>query len=259
MAIFKLQLGLTDVEESDNFVYDEIKEELHSPDLSRARYNILKQTDEDEKAVVEWKLNIDLPAVQHAIEYWEHTIRRPHLAMVQISSEKNHLLSTYFNIDVNLDFINLIPLSITPKSYTAEDLQNTFYPNNRRFGDLNLGYHMSYDIAGFMYEETSEYAIQNDTLEYYNPEAVPVAIPTFNVDFFLSRPSIKTNRMDFKTIKFLEKHKEEMETRGIDTELFLQKYGRLKAGTLLTESLEAYDNFTNYPRICRTSIVKEEE
>jgi hypothetical protein len=258
MTVFKLQLGLTNVEESDNFVYDEIDPDPNKPNLDRVRYNILKQSTEDEKAVLEWKLNIDLPAVQNAIEYWEHTIRRPHLAMVQISTQSNHLLSTHSNIDINLDFVNLIPLSILPKEYTQEDLQNTFYPRNRQFGDLELKHHSAYDVAGFAYEETSEYAIYNDTLDYYNPDATPVAVPNFNINFFLSRPSIKSNRLDFNAKKFLKEHEQDLIDLGIDKELFLQKYGRLKAGILLSDPLEAYNSIRDYPRICRTSIVKED-
>lgn len=258
MTVFKLQIGLTDVEESENFVYDDIDTTLDRPTIKRVRYNILKQSDEIEKATLEWKLNVDLPAVQSTIKYWEHTIRRPHLSMIQITSESNRFLPTHSNFEINIDFVNLLPLSINPEDYTDEDFENTCYPHNRRFGDLELGYHAAYNVAGYSYEETSEYAIFNDTLEYYNPEARPVAIPYFFIDFFLSKPAIKASKLDSRTLKFINDHQEEFMNLGIDKDTFLKTYGRFTAGTLLTEPLEAYTNIKDYPRICRTSIVKED-
>lgn len=259
MSIIKLQLGLTDVLETENFVYDKIEPDLEKPNLERIRYNILKQSTNDEKAVLEWQLNVDLPAVQNAIETWEHIIRRPHLAMIQFMSEQSYMLPTYHDIEINLDFVNLIPLPTKYKLFTQKDFENLIFSHSRQFGELMFSTHALYHAAGYEHEETAEYAIYMDTLEYYNPDAIPVAIPQFKIDFFLTRPSIKSNRPDFRTIKFLEKHKEEIESLGIDKDRFLQTYGRLKAGTLLTDPLDAYNAIKQYPRVCRTSIVKTEE
>jgi hypothetical protein len=258
MSVFKLQIGLTDIEKSDNFAYDNIDSLNDDSNIKRVRYNIIKQSDEDEKAVVEWELNTDLPAVQNAIKYWEHTIRRPHLSMIQIVSQPALMLPTHFNFEIYIDFINLIPMTITPDFFVNEDYENLRSPTSTKFGDLEMSMNAAYENAGHDFIESSEYAVSHNTLDFYNPDAKLAVAPRFKSDFLLSPYTSRENKIDLRVKTFLDTHSKELMDLKVTEEHFLRNYGRLKVGTLITDPMTAYDSLVKYSRICRTSIVKED-
>jgi hypothetical protein len=246
--MIKLQLGFTD-QDTENFIHED------NADEDSLRYNIIKQSPELEKASVEWKFNIDVLAVQNIIEAWENIIRGPHLAMVHKNKRPAHLLPTHFSYTINLEFINLLPLKYQIKMLQEEDFDN--FTSSTIFGNLYLDVFSCYEEAGYDYAESAEYAIQNDTLEFYNIESEIAAIPRFTIDFSLNRHRLRKTNVDTRFARFMEKHDEEFKVRNIDKEHFKKKYGRLCIGELLTDPADVYNILSSYPYVCRTSFVKE--
>lgn len=251
--MIKLQIGFTDVANLDNLVFDE---SLDDDNNESTRYNIFKQST-DELATIEWKLNIEIPAVKRLIETWEYIIRVPHLAMIQKKQTTNKLLPTHADIDYFIEFINLLPLKNDFYFLSEEDFEYLQSPN-RNFGDLLIMSPVGYEVAGFNYEESSEYAVTEKTLDYYNPAALPVILPRFNVDFGLNPHQRKSKRYDISVLKFIDDNKQVFEQNNYSIERFKQTYGRLVVGTLINDPEDAYDIVNKYPYICRTSITKEE-
>lgn len=257
MSKMNFVIGLTDVEDYDGFIYDVLPVDSN---IDRASYNIQRADTSIEKDYIAWDLDLTLDATKNIIKLWEHIIRRPHLTMVHLSAIKNNMAPTYSNYNVNVNFMNLIP--VIP-SY-ASTLTNNDYEKFTKvdnFGDMYLDVFAIYHHENIKWQTTLEYAYIHksvDTLSRYEPLNL---LPGFVFDFelktsYFSKPVIGRD-LDF--VEWVNENKDALAEKGYTLDDPHCNIGRLCIGKLVGDPWEEYQKLQKYSRICRTSIVTVEE
>ena len=258
MSKINFVIGLTDVEDYDGFVYE--NNEVRNPDVIRAGYNIKKASTDIEKASITWSLDTNLDVTKNMIKVWEHIIRRPHLNMIGIIRTKNMLAPEYDHYDLNVSFINLIPMLSDYKILlTPDDFKNVFEANE--FGDMILDLNHINNESSIEHQTTLQYAFYNDTTDLLKEHTYPYVLPIFNFDFNIThRPIDSTTRThSYHLLKWVNENKDALAVKGYTLGDPYCNIGRLCIGKLVGDPWEEYQKLQKYSRICRTSIVTVEE
>jgi hypothetical protein len=258
MTKINFVIGLTDVEDYDGFVYG--NEESQNPDVNRISYNIKKASTDIEKTSLTWALDTTLDFTKNMIKVWEHIIRRPHLNMIGITTTKNVLAPEYDHYDLNVSFINLIPMLLDYKILlTADDFKNVFETNE--FGDMILELNHINSKSNIEHQTTLQHAFQYDTTDLLKEHRYPYVIPIFNFDFNIThRPIDSTTRThSYHFLKWANTNKDALAEKGYTLDDPHCNIGRLCIGKLVGDPWEEYQKLQKYSRICRTSMVVVEE
>ena len=251
-------IGLTDVEDYDGFVYG--NEESQDLDVNRISYNIKKASTDIEKDSIVWSLDTTLDVTKNIIKVWEHIIRRPHLNMIRTITTKNVLAPDYDHYDLNVSFINLIPMLSDYKILlTPDDFKNVFEANE--FGDMILDLNHINNESSIEHQTTLQYAFYNDTTDLLKEHKYPYALPIFNFDFNIThRPIDSTTRThSYHLLKWVNENKDALAVKGYTLDDPYCNIGVLRIGKLIGDPWEEYQKLQKYSRICRTSIVAVEE
>lgn len=254
MPTLKLQVGLTDDVTNDSFVYEELPDK---PIDGRVGYNLQRQNTDIERATVDWTLRTDINAVLKSVDMWEETIHRPHLVWINYTSTPLQQAPQYNNISFDIEFQSLLPLDESKFYFFQEDDFKHFIPDSSNFGDLFFHSYVIYEHAGFEYEETADYALLQGDLTTLNEDAVPVAMPAVKCDFNLGRNESKL-RAKRRAEQFKKESRQRIIDMGFNPDNYKLAYGKAPWATLNGDKWEAYEKFVQYPRICRTSIIKED-
>jgi hypothetical protein len=259
MTKINFVIGLTDVEDYDGFVYE--NNEVRNPDVIRAGYNIKKASTDIEKASITWSLDTNLDVTKNMIKVWEHIIRRPHLNMIGVTTIKNPLATDYNHYNLEVSFINLIPMLPDYKILlTADDLSNIVETND--FGDMVLDLTHINGESGINHLYTVGHAFHNDTTDLLKEYQYPYTLPIFSFDFrIMHRPidSTPRGRHSNHFIDWVNENKDALAAKGYTLDDPYCNIGVLRIGKLIGDPWDEYQKLQKYSRICRTSIVTVEE
>jgi hypothetical protein len=256
MTKINFVVGLTDVEDYDGFVYDNLPNEAQ---LDKIRYNIQRADTSIEKDTISWSLDLALDATKNIITVWEHIIRRPHLSLIDIYSSPNPLLTEYKNYDLTINFLNLIPV-LSDYKISLTDNDYTKFTQFDNFGDMYVDLSMLYDSIGVNWKNTLQYAYESRTLDDLEEHVSINVVPRFAFSFTLKqRPFFnkETRSIDFSN--WLVDNKEELAKKGYTANDPYCNIGRLCIGKLIGDPWDEYQKLQKYNRICRTSMVVVEE
>tara|TARA_B100000497_G_scaffold104039_1_gene119486 strand:+ start:354 stop:1175 length:822 start_codon:yes stop_codon:yes gene_type:complete len=263
-------IGLTD--EIDNDGEWIVHSEHERPEYCES-YNLYRQNPEVEKESLSWKLNMENPLVVKLIEQWEKTIRKPHLKMINTQHKPFHLNKDYFDIDMTLEHLPLLPEEDLISLSNSELLDCGFIKNqNQSWGSLVL-----YMDKIYNHNNINTGYLRRQIQDIYDSKIFDVdEIDTIN-NRILEIPSnfsLNLNLIQFKkkstldvTFKNLYSHHQdifnEYEDKLIEIGYDKESYTKL----LISESLlvgepqdsptTLYETFSKYPTVCRTSLTKE--
>ena len=249
----KIIFGLTDVEDDPCYVYDD---NVGRDDT--IRYNLYRLAPEIEKTTIEWEITNPSPGVLHLLDCWEQTIRRPHLNMINLVQEKNMFVPNMNNYRFSVQFMNLLPTAPDfYKDLVDEDFKN-FVTVDTEFGNIYLW--SPGTTEGHDYEQSLEHAYRTNSLDKleHADNIVIKAKPFFDIQFTLGMyDQGRAAEIDFK--RWINEHKEELEKLGYTEDNPKTVIGRLPIAKLVGDAWENYQKLQTYSRICRTSIVKEDQ
>jgi hypothetical protein len=246
------QIGLTDVEDSDAFVYNEgttISE-------NNAEYNLYRQTTDIEKDMIEFEIQTQIPAVLKAIDAWEDTIKAPHLTMIGYHKDPSYLHPDYKNTIIDIQFMSLLPYPDDYFSLLTDEDYKHFEIQDGNFGTIWFNMNMIYEQANVDYETTFNWCYSHDEMENYDKDhGRPVAAPFLRLEFLMAQQRSKiAHERNLK--QFLKDFEQQMEELQIDTSSPAMAIGELPFAKLIGNSREAYMKTQQYSRVCRTSIKK---
>jgi hypothetical protein len=250
-----LELGLTDVVDDPSMTYSD--DCCESEDITICNYNLRSQGAGLEKTKVRYVVKTQIPAVMRAIDKWEDCIRRPHLKYIQYTLQPFKLMPEYPVMTCDMKFVSFVPLSGDWVEYTEEDFKH-FTPDNGEFGWIYMHPNDAYVYAGVPYEETYDNAVMKNDLTRLNPDALPVSVPSFRLQFNLKGQESKFHEMT-RLKEFKHDNEKKLRDAGLDPSNWRLTYGKLPFAQLADDAWEAYEKFRNYPRICRFSLIKEED
>jgi hypothetical protein len=253
--MLKFVVGLTDMVDYDGFIYDDQENNTDS-----VNYNIRKPATDVEQATIEWRINVELDAIKNVIPVWEKVIRAPHLCMIRINSNPVRYYPEFKEYILFVSYINLIPM--------ASDLIKQFSDNDYdqcngevQFGDLCIQMHENMMYDDLHKSNIDDAYFQKDISILANADVRGSVVPKFFAQFLLrgdARPHSWLKDQDF--INFITAHQDAIKEKGYNiNSKRITNYGSIAVGKLLTDPNEAYENLTNYPRICRTSFVQTED
>ena len=253
-------IGLTDVEDYDGFVYGEVGNN-NNPDVTIANYNIKKASTDIEKVSMTWSLDTTLDVTKNMIKVWEHIIRRPHLNMINVTTIKNPLATQYDHYNLEVSFINLIPMLPDYKILlTSDDLSNIVETNE--FGDMILDLTHINSGSNIDHMDTIGYAFHNSTTDLLKEHQYPYILPDFSFDFRIThRPIDSTPRgkHSHHFLRWVNENKDALAAKGYTLDDPYCNIGVLRIGKLIGDPWEEYQKLQKYNRICRTSIITVEE
>ena len=260
--------GLTDEIDTDGewIVHSEHNQEKYSES-----YNLYKQNPEVEKASLSWKLNMENPLVVKLIEQWEKTIRKPHLKMINMRRKPFHFNKDYFDIDMVLQHLPLLPEEDVLSLSIGELLDCGFTKKQTQpWGSLVL-----YMDNIYNYNNTNYLNRQIDDLHNDNPFDVEefdtvnnrvLEIPSnFCLNLNLTQFKKKSNsETTFKNLfhhhqAAFNEYEDELIELGYDKESYakLLTSEALLIGEPQDSPTTLYETFCKYPTVCRTSLTKE--
>ena len=258
-----LTVGLTDVTDGDYAVMGDHQSE------DSEHYNLYKQSPEIEKTSISWKLNMDVPAVVSIINQWEKDIRRPHLSMINIGNRPHPLNKDFSSFSVGINVVNLLPdFTNTIKIFTLAELYDSLQCDVP-WGALSIGLEEIYRFN----------AINNLVVDLHYAMDVDntASIKEFNTNDNLEMPTklwsnfaleprkrpkkLKSfSELDDWLIRFYDDHESELLELGYTKDVMIQLCGndQIIVGTLTETPSVVYEKIKENPRICRTSLTKEE-
>ena len=255
MTKINFVVGLTDIVDYSGFVYDQ-----HPTvnDIERISYNIQRADTNIEKDSITWSLNLNLDATKSVIKVWEHTIRRPHLAIIDIQSKPTPNLIDRKDYNLGVNFINSVPsLSDYMIPLTNDDYANFTQLDN--FGDMYLNTLSLSDSAGLPYPQTLQHAYDYKTLDNLGDYVKLNVVPCFSFDFSLRHRPLTNPAQNKEFIEWLTENKDALIKKGYPIGDASCNVGKLCIGKLVGDPWEEYQKLQNYSRICRTSMVVIEE
>lgn len=208
-----------------------------------------------------WSLNDNIPAVKNAINALEKILTLPYLTRIRRLVSPDFKYKTD-SVDVfyTFGFENLLPNKIEYAEYCEKDFEH-FTPSSRKFGELVLSPVLGYESNNNSYYKSIDSAIKYDLLDSYDQSVLPLAVPGFELGFFLSEEidAEEDSRLNHETVeKFIQNHKQEIEDKSLDTDLMHKRFGKIIAGHLENDPAEVFNLLKEFSYISKIWISKEE-